>query len=307
MKKTAIFLFALLTWQTAFSQEDHSVFASEVMQQYQRMEATFRQEALNNFLSRRGASSEALSDSVDFILIPDLYLKKHPRKFYQKADPAKLIEYIDPQAMHMSIFIPTDSKDQKINLSPNADSTASSWANFRDELHAFYVKYQPELIFGVCNLPSYFVILDGTLQAIRFTEEGAVPQTIDEYRADHSEDIAIALSFGYQPLYEIVDAGGADIYLLFKAVYGNIVRGVFPESVNDYQTLGKLMDRGAELIGVYDGLSVNIVQISISKKLKTFGGGSKLQMKGTTVWDPRPGMGYVPGPKSFDKVTYIVY
>ena len=30
-------------------------------------------------------------------------------------------------------------------------------------------------------------------------------------------------------------------------------------------------------------------------------------MKGTTVWDPRPGMGYVPGPKSFDKVTYIVY
>ena len=131
-------------------------------------------------------------------------------------------------------------------------------------------------------------------------------ETPDE-RSIAYNDRAIALSFGYQPLYEIVDAGGADIYLLFKAVYGNIVRGVFPESVDDYQTLGKLMDRGAELIGVYDGLSVNIVQISISKKLKIFGGGSKLQMKGTTVWDPRPGMGYVPGPTSFDKVTYIVY
>ena len=67
------------------------------------------------------------------------------------------------------------------------------------------------------------------------------------------------------------------------------------------------MDRGAELIGVYDGLSVNIVQISISKKPKIFGGGLKLQVKGTTVWDPRPGMGYVPGPTSFDKVTYIVF
>ena len=59
------------------------------------------------------------------------------------------------------------------------------------------------------------------------------------------------------------------------------------------------MDRGAELIGVYDGLSVNIVQISISKKPKIFGGGLKLQVKGNDRLGPAPRNGIRSGTDVF--------